>query len=263
MAALAKDKARKEESPEQASRGSQGKWRNYVVIAGGIAVVYGAAALLGHSVRASRPTTVEAPTSAVASGAGKTKLALPVKPTIPVTLTIFEDPRNPHSRDFAQRFAPTLDQLLASGRVQINYRLVTQSDKQYGGSGASEAAAAAACAQDQGRLTAYMDQIWKNQPAPTKDALKNRKLLIALAKKAGKINHDDFSLCVDRTERMGWVKESQADYAAAGLGELPVVQINDRTIPGGAAALTPSKLTSLVNKEVQKVVASAPATPQG
>ncbi|WP_229852463.1 DsbA family protein [Streptomyces albospinus] len=258
---MAKDEARKEESPQQASRSSQGKWRNYAVIASGIAVVYGAAALLGHSVRNSRPTTVEAPTSAVASG-GKTKLALPVKPTIPVTLTIFEDPRNPHSRDFAQRLGPTLDRLLASGQVQINYRLVTQSDKQYGGSGATEAASAAACAQDQGRLTAYMDQIWKNQPAPTKDTLKNRKLLIALAKKAGKINHDDFSLCVDRTERMGWVKESQANFAAAGLGELPVVQINDRTIPGGAAALTPSKLNTLVNKEVQQVMAAVPATPQ-
>ncbi|MFD5735051.1 DsbA family protein [Streptomyces sioyaensis] len=189
--------------------------------------------------------------------AGGTKPDLPVRPTVPVTLTVYEDPRSPQSRAFAQRYATTFARFLASGQVQINYRLVTQSDKKYGGSGAQEAAAAAACAQDQGRFAPFMDQVWRHQPAPANDALKDRKLLSDLAKKAGKINHDTFELCVDRNQRKGWVEKSQSDFAAAGLGEVPVVQINGRPLPGSTAQLTPGKLTSLVNTEARHVAAAA------
>ncbi|MEW1753112.1 DsbA family protein [Streptomyces angustmyceticus] len=222
----------------------------------GLAVVCGAAAAVGRLARAHEATAVEAPEHAVGP-AGETKLDLPVRPTVPVTLTVYEDPRSPQSRAFAQRYATTFSHLLASGRLQINYRLVTQSDKQYGGSGAQEAAAAAACAQDQGRFTPFMDQVWQHQPAPTDDALKDRNLLSDLAKKAGKINQDAFRLCVDRGQRKGWVAKSQSDFASAGLGEAPVVQINGRPLPGPTTQLTPGKLTSLVTEEAQHVAAAA------
>ncbi|WP_260640297.1 DsbA family protein [Streptomyces angustmyceticus] len=222
----------------------------------GLAVVCGAAGAVGQFARAHEATAVEAPEHAVGP-AGGTKLDLPVRPTVPVTLTVYEDPRSPQSRAFAERYAATFSHLLASGQLQINYRLVTQSDKQYGGSGAQEAAAAAACAQDQGRFTAFMDQVWQHQPAPADDAFKDRNLLSDLAKKAGKINQDTFRLCVDRGQRKGWVAQSQSDFASAGLGEAPVVQINGRPLPVPTSQLTPGKLTSLVNKEAQHVAAAA------
>ncbi|KUL46115.1 hypothetical protein ADL22_11475 [Streptomyces sp. NRRL F-4489] len=240
--------------------GSRRNWRTYAVSAVGLAVVCGAAAVLGQFARAGEATTFEAPSGAVApSGApsGAPKLDLPVRPTIPVTLTVYEDPRSPLSRDFAQRYAGTFAQLLASGQAQINYRLVTQSDKQYGGSGAKEAAAAAACAQDQGRFRQFMDQVWANQPAPEKDVFNNRALLKKLAKKAGKIQHDTFDLCLDRKQRQGWVTKSQAEYAASGLGPVPVVQLNGRTLADPATQLTPAKLTAMVAKEARQVAASA------
>ncbi|MEU4850037.1 DsbA family protein [Streptomyces gilvosporeus] len=227
-----------------------------MVIAVGLAAVLGGAAAVGQVVRGGRASTVEAPNNAVGVGSG-TKLDLPVRPTVPVTLTVFEDPRSPQSKTFAQGYAATFSRLLASGQVQINYRLVTQSDEKYGGSGAKEAAAAAACAQDQGRLTAFMDQVWQHQPAPGDDALKDRALLIKLAKKAKKIDHDGFKLCVDRDERTGWVAASQSEYAKAHLGDVPLIQLNGRTLPAPATQLTPAKLTTLVKKEAQRVIAAA------
>lgn len=231
-------------------------WRLYGVTALGFALVCGVAATVGQVARAHEVTEVNAPTDAVGESGG-TKLDLPVRPTVPVTLTVYEDPRSPQSREFAQRYADTFSRLLASGQLQINHRLVTQSDKQYGGSGATEAAAAAACAQDQKRFAPFMDQIWRHQPAPARDAFKDRKLLSDLAKKAGKINRDTFELCVDRNERKGWVAASQSAFAAAGLGEAPVVRINGRPLPEPTDRLTPGKLTSIVNAEARHVAAAA------
>ncbi|WP_438489799.1 DsbA family protein [Streptomyces sp. S186] len=241
-------------------KSSRAKWRNYAVTAVGLAVVCGAAVVVGQFSRANEATAIEPPSGAVGK-TGDTKLDLPVKPTIPVTLTVYEDPRSPDSRAFAQQYADTFSRLLASGQVQINYRLVTQSDRQYGGTGAREAAAAAACAQDQGRFGPFMDQLWQHQPAPTTDGLKDRKLLKEIAKKAKKIEHDTFDLCLDRGSRQGWVKKAQEEYAASGLGPVPVVQVNGRTLPDPRTQLTPKKLTALVTKEARQVAAAAPATP--
>ncbi|WP_382466353.1 DsbA family protein [Streptomyces noursei] len=237
-------------------KGSGGHWRNYVVAGVGIAVVCGAAVVVGQFSRAGEATAFEPPSGAVGTPDG-TKLALPVKPTVPVTMTVYEDPGSPQSRDFAQKYATTFAQLLASGQVQIDYRLVTQSDRQYGGTGAQEAAAAAACAQDQGRFGPFMDQLWQHQPAPQTDGLKDPKLLKEIAKKAGKIQHDTFNLCLDRGQRQGWVKKSQEDYAASGLGPVPVVQVNGQTVADPATKLTPAKLAALVAKEAHQVSAAA------
>ncbi|WEB44942.1 DsbA family protein [Streptomyces yunnanensis] len=241
-------------------KGSRGNWRNYAVTIVGLAVICGAATVVGQYSRAGEATTVEPPSGAVGTS-DATKLDLPVKPTVPVTLTVYEDPRSPESRAFAQQYASTFSQLLASGQVEINYRLVTGSDRQYGGTGAQEAAEAAACAQDQGRFPQFMDQLWQHQPDPKTDGLKDRKLLKQIAKKAGKIEHDTFDLCLDRNQRQGWVKKSQETYAASGLGPVPVVQLNGHTLADPATQLTPKKLTALVTKEARQVAAAAPASP--
>ncbi|MEW1654039.1 thioredoxin domain-containing protein [Streptomyces sp. NPDC093707] len=245
---------------EATQKSSRSNWRNYAVMAVGVVVVCGAAVVVGQFSRANEATTFEPPANAVGPTPTGEKLALPIRPTVPVTLTVYEDPRSPQSRTFAQQYSATFSQLLASGQAQINYRLVTQSDKTYGGSGAKEAAAAAACAQDQGRFRQFMDQVWANQPAPQQDGFKDRALLKKLAKKAGKIQHDTFDLCLDRDQRQGWVNKSQQDYANSGLGPVPVVQLNGQTLADPTTQLTPSKLAGLVSKEAQRVAATSPDT---
>ena len=65
---------------------------------------------------------------------------------------------------------------------------------------------------------------------------------------------------VEQDDHMGWVEKSQADFAAQGLGDAPVVEINNKPVKDVAGSLTPQKLRSLVLKEAKAVVA-VQATP--
>src|SRR3982074_3700707 len=105
----------------KARRGS--RLKPYIGTVVVLAVVFGGSALIGAHVRGAKEGTVKVPSGA----SGQEKLALPVNPTVPVTLTVYEDLRSPASKAFAAQYKDTFDQLLASGQVRIEYRLVTQS----------------------------------------------------------------------------------------------------------------------------------------
>src|SRR5882757_1056127 len=94
-----------------------------------IIVVFGGSALLGAHVRSAKDEKVKAPSNAVGpavvpTGPGETASAspsasatgpdlnVPVKPSVPVTVTIFEDLRSPQSKAFYDEYKSTLDQLL-------------------------------------------------------------------------------------------------------------------------------------------------------
>ncbi|NUS10513.1 MAG: thioredoxin domain-containing protein [Streptomyces sp.] len=237
-------------------------------------VVFGGSAVIGAHVRSTKDDKVSAPSGAVAAaqpndpepGASPTatpkgpKLDIPVAPSVPVTVTVFEDLRSPDSKAFQEEYADTIRQLLASGQVRFQYRLVTASDAQYGGKGSSVAANAAACAQDQGRFSAFVKEVWKAQPAdPKDDALASVSLMKKLAHKAGKIKAGTFEPCVEQRDHEGWVLASQKDYAAARVGAVPVVQINGVTVKD-MTSLTPASLKSKIAAEA-KHVAAIEATP--
>jgi thioredoxin family protein len=246
--------------------------RPYAVGTMAMVVVFGGSALIGAHVRANKDQKVTVPTGAVGPAVVPTgpqddaspsptpsdgpKLAVPQRPSIPVTITIFEDLRSPDSKAFAEEYDAALTQLLTTGQVQIHYRLVTASDKQYGGSGAKVAANAAACAQDQGRFTQFVRQVWNHQPQdPSSDDLAGVTLMKKLAKKTGKIPMGKFEPCLEQGDHDGWVLQSQEDYDAQHLGAVPVVQVNDKTLKNVHSTLTPQKLRSLVLKEAKHVIA--------
>jgi protein-disulfide isomerase len=256
-------------------KGLVARLRPYAVGAVAMAVVFGISAAIGAHVRAGKDDKVSAPSGAVAAavrpGASPSpsatatatgpKLGIPVRPTAPVTVTVYEDLRSPDSKAFQDEYAATLQQLLAGGQVQFQYRLVTGSDRTYGGKGAQVAANAAACAQDQGRFTQFVDEVWKAQPAdPRSDALDSVSLMKKLAHKAGKIKADTFEPCVEQRDHEGWVIKSQQDFAASGLGSAPAVLIDGVPVEHGMSQLTPKSLTSQIKAEVKRVVALA-ATP--
>lgn len=246
--------------------------RPYAFGAATMAVVFGISAVVGAHVRSTKDDSISAPSNAVGAAVVPTgpadsaspsasasstgpNLNVPVKPSVPVTVTIFEDLRSPESKAFADEYQSTLDQLLTTGQVQLHYRLVTSSDGTYGGSGSLDAASAAACAQDQGRFSQFVDELYKNQPDPQSTKLSQESFLKKLAKKAGKIAMGTFEPCYEQKDHLGWVKKSQSDFVAAGLGGVPVVQINDTTLKDVQTTLTPSKLHSLVLAESKRVVA--------
>ncbi|WP_225849372.1 thioredoxin domain-containing protein [Streptomyces sp. HPF1205] len=258
-------------------KGPVQRLRPYAVTLAAMAVVFGGSALIGAHVRAhkddkvSEPNGVAAPavvptgpvsTATPSPTAGnQPRLSVPVNPSVPVTITIYEDLRSPESKAFEQEYSPMLTQLLLTGQARLHYRLVTASDAQYGGSGSKVAANAAACAQDQARFTAFVKQVWNHQPDdPKTDKLNSVKLMEKLAKKTGKIQMGKFEPCVEQGDHDGWVKESQADFAAQHLGDVPAVQINDTVVKTVHTTLTPQKLRSMVLKEAKHVIA-VQATP--
>lgn len=249
--------------------------RPYAIGVTAMAVVFGASAVIGAHVRGNKDTKVSEPSGAVAAvqpptappadgaspspsptAAAGPKLGIPVKPTVPVTVTVYEDLRSPDSKAFHEEYEATFQQLLSTGQVQFQYRLVTASDKQYGGSGALVAANAAACAQDQGRFIAFVGEVWKHQPAdPKNDALAGEKMMRKLAAKAGKIKTAGFDPCIEQRDHEGWVDKSQADFAASGYGTVPVVEINGAVVKDAHSSLTPAKLRARIVKEAKRVIA--------
>jgi protein-disulfide isomerase len=261
--------------PGKKKRGSRiRRLRPYAFGVVAMAVVFGISAGIGAHVRAgnkvSAPSNVAGPIlvpSGLAASAAPTptpaggpSLNLPVHPSVPVTVTIYEDLRSPVSKAFADEYAPVLAQLLTTGQMQIHYRLVTASDKQYGGKGSLEAASAAACAQDQGRFTQFVDQVFKGQPNPQDDSLAKESVLKRMALKAHKIQMSKFEPCLEQHDHLGWAAKSQTEFAASGYGEVPVVQVNNTTLKNVQSKLTPQKLHSLVLAEAKRVIA-VEATP--
>ncbi|MGW3243627.1 thioredoxin domain-containing protein [Streptomyces sp. NPDC001070] len=237
------------------------RWRSYAGTVIVLGVVFGGSAVLGAHVRSEKQHEVKVPVGA----SGEEQLAVPVKPTkLPVTLTVYEDLRSPESKAFAAEYADTFAKLVATGQVQIDYRLVTPSDTENGGAGSLAAANAAACAQDVGRFQAYVAQVWDAQPADVQDDhLDSDAVLKNLAKKVGDVDETHFVPCVQGGDHDGWVRRSQEEFAAAGFTTAPVVQVNGETATdpsGGASELTPAKLTKLVDKAVAEVVNGTTAT---
>ncbi len=252
-------------------KGPIARLRPYAVGTMAIVVVFGGSALIGAHVRAGKDHKVKAPSGVVAAAVVPTgpadtasptptpttgpKFQVPVHPSIPVAITVYEDLRSPDSKAFADEYQATFDQLLTTGQVQLHYQLVTASDKIYGGRGSQYAANAAACAQDQGRFTQFVQEIWNDQPDPKTDGLSSETLMKKFARKAGKIDMGKFEPCLEQGDHKGWVIKSQADYAAAHLGAVPAVQINGKTVTDVRSGLTPKKLMKMTEKEAKRVVA--------
>ncbi|MEW2520790.1 DsbA family protein [Actinacidiphila alni] len=257
-------------------RGFLDRLRPYAVGTTAIVVVFGGSALIGEHVRSTKDDKVREPSGVAAAPVVPTgpadtatpspsaspgpKLGLPVRPTIPVTLTVYVDLRSPDSKAFADEYEATLTQLLTTGQVELQYRLVTASDKQYGGSGSKEAANAAACAQDQGRFSQFMREVWKHQPDPSSDTLSHKNFLKEMARKAGKIKMGNFEPCLEQGDHNGWVTQSQKAFAASGLGQVPVLEINGKAVKDVHSTLTPQKLRKMVLDEAKRVIA-VQATP--
>jgi protein-disulfide isomerase len=265
-------------------RGLLDRLRPYAVGTTAIVVVFGGSALIGEHVRSTKDDKVREPSGVVGApvvpsgpsgsaatatpGAGPStgaspagpKLGLPVRPSVPVTLTVYVDLRSPDSKAFGDEYEAALTQLLTTGQAQIQYRLVTASDQQYGGSGSKAAANAAACAQDQGRFTQFMKEVWKHQPDPSSDKLTHKNFLKDLALKAGKIKMGKFEPCLEQGDHNGWVQQSQNEFATSGLGAVPVVEINGKPVKDVRSTLTPQKLRKMVLKEAKRVIA-VQATP--
>jgi hypothetical protein len=210
--------------------------------------VLGAAGAVGAVVRAHDATQFVAPTGA----GGQGSFAVPVKGSPAVTLTVYEDMRDPASAAFATAYDPTLSSLVSSGTVTLMYREIAGVDASQGGTGSLQAGNALGCAQDADHFAKYRTALLKNQPAESDDAYATDANLFKLAKKVKGLDTDVFRSCVTSGDHKVWVKDSTADFTAAGLGSAPVLQLQSRhdadptTMIGNGKQLTPQQLTAAV-----------------
>ena len=237
---------------EQPERSAVLRW---VVIGGMVLAVFAVAGLVGSFVRDYKAKKLAPP----ASAAGPSALAVPIYGHASVTLTVYEDMRDPASLKFSQTFDPTLAHLVASGAVNVYYREVDAT----GDAGGSLAAGnALACAQDAKDFPAYRAVLLANQPTAGDDTFGSKSKLITLAKKVSGLDSDTFRHCVDAGTHDVWVKDSTADFKKLGQGSVPVLTMSVlpqttsqfSVIYSSTQALTPQQLTS-------KALAAAEAAP--
>jgi uncharacterized membrane protein len=231
-------------------------WQRRIVVAALIIGVFVVAGLAGSVVRAQKDSAMAAPSGA-ASPSG---LSLSQPGHTPVVLTLYEDMRDPASRAFQQTYGAELDKLLASGMVTLHYREVAAVDAAVGGSGSARAANALACAADVKLFTQYRSVLLAHQPAQeSDDAFGSDAYLIKLSRRVPGLDTDVFRSCVDGVGHTVWVKTGEKDFAASGLGSVPVLQLqvsglsgSSRSLPvSGSGALGPQGLWNAVLQAVQ------------
>ena len=240
---------------EQPERSAVLRW---VVIGGMVLAVFAVAGLVGSFVRDYKAKKLAPP----ASAAGPSALAVPIYGHASVTLTVYEDMRDPASLKFSQTFDPTLAHLVASGAVNVYYREVAGTDASQGGNGSLYAGNALACAQDAKDFPAYRAVLLANQPTAGDDTFGSKSKLITLAKKVSGLDSDTFRHCVDAGTHDVWVKDSTADFKKLGQGSVPVLTMSVlpqttsqfSVVYSPTLALTPQQLTT-------KVMAAAEAAP--
>jgi len=240
---------------EQTERSAVVRW---VVIGGMVLAVFAVAGLVGSFVRDYKAKKLAPP----ASAAGPSALAVPIYGHAAVTLTVYEDMRDPASLQFSQTFDPTLAHLIASGTVNVYYREVAGVDATSGGNGSLYAGNALACAQDAKDFQQYRTVLLANQPTAGDDTFGSKSKLISLAKKVPGLDTDVFRQCVNAGTHNVWVKDSTSAFKKLGQGNVPVLTMSVlpqttsqfSTIYSGTLPLTPQQLTT-------KVIAAAQTAP--
>ncbi|MEO3979015.1 thioredoxin domain-containing protein [Streptomyces sp. CAU 1734] len=211
------------------------KRRRMLIVSAAVVGVLGLAAVVGviaANVDSGKDgDSASGPLLAPTGAEGKDRTAIPVGTSdAPSTLTVWEDFRCPVCAQFENVFRETIHDLEKSGQLKVEYNLATIIDGNMGGSGSLRAANAAACAQDDGKFSAYHDVLFQNQPPETDDAFGNNDRLIELAGKVEGLDTPGFRSCVKDGKHDSWVAKSNTAFSEGGFRGTPTVLLNGESI---------------------------------
>jgi hypothetical protein len=124
---------------------------------------------------------------------------------------LYEDYQCPNCKETEDTYGPVLKQLAASGDIKLQYRTLTFLDNGRNDS-SYRAAMAAASADMVGKLEAYHNMIYKNQPAREGDGYTDDQLRNVFAKDAGITGSDltNFQKYYDTKATSAFVKNAAA-----------------------------------------------------
>ncbi|MEY9874897.1 protein-disulfide isomerase [Streptacidiphilus sp. MAP12-33] len=222
-----KRSARERMQEERAKQETAARKKRQLTVILAALVVIAAAVVIGIVVQNGRSSSYDAAKDAPAGTVGNTRLLIPVGATnAPSTVTIYEDPRCPACEQFETGMKSTINQLLAQGKIQIQYHIASFIDRHDGGKGSKNAANALACAQNVGRFHDYHDVLYANQPDETNDAWADKSILITLAKQVPGLDSPSFESCVNGNTYGSWVTAVQSDFDKSGYNSTPTVLLN-------------------------------------
>lgn len=166
----------------------------------------------------------------------------------PVTLTVYEDFRCRGCRDLQGRLGSTVEDLRRSGRIKVDYHLVTHVDDTRGGDGSHRAAEAALCALDEHEFAPYRKKLYDRQPPERKDAFASREHLLRVATEVEGLVVQEFEECVHQGLQSGRVDRMNAAFADSGKPAPPLVLLNGERLgtDGPDGGLSPERLRKSV-----------------
>jgi protein-disulfide isomerase len=243
--------ARERMADEREKQKKAEKRRRGLIVGASVLCVLGLAAVIGVIAANSGgddESEASGPVVAPSGALGKDGLAIPVgEESAKATLTVWEDFRCPACKVFEQNYSPTIHELTESGRLKVEYHLVTLIDNGLGGTGSRNAANAAACAQDAGKFAAYHDVLFENQPPESDDAFADEGKLIELAGKVDGLDTPAFRACVEDGTHNSWVAKSHEAFRKGGFSGTPTVMYEGRNI-NQDRSMTPEKFKQMVEE---------------
>jgi len=245
-----KRSARERMQEERALQEAKTKRIRKFGIIGTVLAVLVVAVVVGVLVQNSRTSTYSAATQSPAGTTQAGNLVIPVGATnAPSTITVYEDPRCPACGEYEKDFHTTVNQMLAQGKIAIQYHVVSFIDRHDNGSGSKNGANALACAQNVGKFHDYHDVLYANQPDETVDTWADKSKLIALAKQVPGLDSPAFESCVNGNTFGAWVTAVETGFDKSGYSSTPTILLNGTPAypTYNGANITPTSLVSWVD----------------
>ncbi|SCL34617.1 Protein-disulfide isomerase [Micromonospora pallida] len=198
-------------------------------------VVLAVAGLIGWSVYAGqRSTEYTAPTGANDAGTGI------VSGSGPVTVDVYEDFICPACKQFEQASGPTLDALVAQGKIRVVYHPVAYLNRFSTTEYSTRSSAASGCAAEGGRFREYAKALFERQPPEGGAGLSDDELT-EIAAGAG-LDRDGFASCLREGTFKPWAEHVTEEASRDGITGTPTVLVDGEPVRNP----TPEAITAAV-----------------
>jgi protein-disulfide isomerase len=151
-----------------------------------------------------------------------------------VRVDIYVDYQCPPCSTFEEATADVLTGYVTSNRVTLAIHPVAFIDHRSKNKYATRAAAAAACAHDEGKLLEFHSHLLGNQPAEDTEGPTDSDFVTA-GKSLGL--GSGFESCVTGQKKLTWVRQATAAAQGYGVSSVPAAYVNDQEIDTTQSAL--------------------------
>ncbi|MFI2437451.1 thioredoxin domain-containing protein [Streptomyces sp. NPDC018693] len=190
----------------------------------------------GGSSESSDTAPAAAPAKLVvpANATGENGTVIPYgKAGAPVTVHVYEDMRCPYCGIFERDLGPTLDSLVDSGKVKVEFHMAAFLDKRLGGKGSRTALGAlgAALNESPAKFKAFHSALYEAQPEEeTTDTFGSTSKLLEIAEKVPGLRTPAFNKAVKEGTYLLWADKVADAFYESDVTGTPAVKVGDTHI---------------------------------